>query len=139
MVHASVASAIDNASSGRRRGVLPPRRSRAHCPGRTSKRSGRVADVGRPAVVDLAVQPVEVDALNIVEPAGALLHGRAFAAAVQAGISATGIQSPSILLDGSAFELAVNDAVAFVTNGSALLYGTGFAGAVAKAVNAAKD
>ena len=87
------------------------------------------------AVVDLAVQPVEVDASSIVEPASALLDGRAFAVAVEAGVS--GIDSPSILLDGAAFELAVNEAVAFVTNGSALLHGTGFADAVAEAVAAA--
>lgn len=92
---------------------------------------------GESAVVDLAVEPAEVVALNVVEPVSALLGGRAFAAAVQAGLSR--LQSPSILLDGAAFELAVNDAVAFVTNGSALLYGTGFADAVAKAVAAATD
>lgn len=87
------------------------------------------------AVVDLAVQPVEADASSIVEPVNALLDGRAFAVAVEAGVS--GIDSPSILLDGAAFEMAANDAVAFVTNGSALLHGTGFADAVDRAVIAA--
>ena len=89
------------------------------------------------AGVHLDVEPVEVNAMSVVEPVSALLDGRAFAAAVQAGVS--GIQSPSILLDSAAFELAVNEAVAFVTNGSALLHGTGFVDAVAKAVTAATD
>ena len=57
--------------------------------------------------------------------------------AVEAGVS--GIDSPSILLDGAAFELAANEAVAFLTNGSALLHGTGFADAVAEVVTAATD
>ena len=51
----------------------------------------------------------------------------------------SGIESPSFLLDGAAFELAVNEAVAFVTNGSALLHGTGFADAVDRAISAATD
>lgn len=96
-----------------------------------------IGSSGEPAVVDLVVEPAEVDALNVVEPVSALLDGRAFSAAVQAVVS--GILSPSILLDGAAFELAVNEAVAFVTNGSALLDGTAFADAVAKAVTAVTD
>ena len=92
---------------------------------------------GDTAVVDLAVEPAEVDALNLTGPVSALLDGRAFAAAVQAGIA--GVGSPSILLDGAAFERAVNDAVTYLTNGSVLLYGTGFADAVAKVVAAATD
>ena len=96
-----------------------------------------IGSSGEPAVVGLDVEPVEVDASNLVEPVSALLDGRAFAAAVQASV--VGMRSPSILLDGAAFELAVNEAVAFMTNGSALLHGTGFADAVAAAVAAATD
>lgn len=94
-----------------------------------------IGSSGERAVVDLDVEPIEVELLNAIEPVSALLDGRAFAAAVEAGMS--DIQSRSILLDGAAFELAVNEAVAVVANGSALLYGTGFADAVAKAVTAA--
>ena len=96
-----------------------------------------IGSSGEPAVVDLDVEPVEVDASNLGEPASALLDGRAFAAAVQASVS--GIQSASILLDGAAFGLAVNEAVAFMTNGSSLLHGTGFADAVDEAITAATD
>ena len=98
---------------------------------------GSIGSSGDTAIVDLAVEPAEDAASNVIEPVSALLDGRAFAAAVQAGI--VGVSSPSILLDGAAFETAVNEAVAFVTNGSALLYGTGFADAVATAVTAATD
>ena len=98
---------------------------------------GSIGSSGETAVVDLDVGPAELGPLSAIEPGSALLDGRAFSAAVQAGMSR--IQSPSILLDGAAFALAVNDAVAFVSNGSALLHGTGFADAAATAVAAARD
>jgi hypothetical protein len=96
-----------------------------------------IGSSGEPAVVGLDAQPVEVNVSNLTEPVSALLDGRAFAAAVQAGMSR--VQRSSILLDGAAFDRAVNDAVAFMTNGSALLHGTGFADAVANAITAATD
>jgi hypothetical protein len=73
-----------------------------------------IGSSGEPAVVGLDAQPVEVNVSNLTEPVSALL-------------------------DGAAFDRAVNDAVAFMTNGSALLHGTGFADAVANAITAATD